>query len=289
MYSGVIFLIAVGAIFFPLFHRIIHAFCYAGNRRLEGNGVEGEKTSLYENRRQTPLKRSEFYFRLLRHMLVAAAVLLVSVVIGIIGYKCIIGLKWLDAFYVTNMVITTEGTIINVNTPLEKLFVSLLSIYAFIIFLVAMGVIFSPLLHRLLHAFWHAGGRGREKNKAEGAGGSSFEDYRQRPINRSTFYKRVVWYFTLLYIILAVSLIPGMFGYRYVLGVSWLDSFYNACMILSNEGPVIKATTAMERLFVSFYSMVTTVIFLVAIGIALSPVLHRLMHTFWYGEQDPDF
>ena len=74
------------------------------------------------------------------------------------------------------------------------------------------------------------------------------------------------------------SLFLGMLGYRGFEGMSWLDAFLNASMILGGMGPVSTLQTAGGKLFASFYALFSGVIFLVVVGIMVAPAGHRLLH-----------
>ena len=89
-------------------------------------------------------------------------------------------------------------------------------------------------------------------------------------------------FFSLL--LLSVSLLLGMWGYRAYAGISWVDAFYNASMILTGMGPGLNIDAlAPERqspvkIFAGLYAIYSGVVFLGASGLILSPILHRFFH-----------
>lgn len=81
--------------------------------------------------------------------------------------------------------------------------------------------------------------------------------------------------------ILLVSWIAGACGYHFIAGVpSWLDSFYNAAMILGGMGPVSEIDRSAGKIFASIYALFSGVVLIGSVGIFLTPVFHRLMHRF---------
>ena len=86
--------------------------------------------------------------------------------------------------------------------------------------------------------------------------------------------------------VLALSLYGGALGYRLTEGMSWLDAFLNAAMILAGMGPVTELATAGGKLFATFYALFSGVVFLVAVGLLLAPALHRILHRFHLEEGD---
>ncbi len=81
---------------------------------------------------------------------------------------------------------------------------------------------------------------------------------------------------------LGVSLGLGVVGYHVTGGLSWLDSLYNASMILGGMGPVDPRPVVpdSEKWFASGYALFSGVIFLVSVAVLLAPVVHRAIHRF---------
>ena len=53
----------------------------------------------------------------------------------------------------------------------------------------------------------------------------------------------------IMMVIVTASLGIGMMGYHFLLGLSWIDSFLNAAMILTGMGPLDEANTNAGKLF----------------------------------------
>lgn len=84
------------------------------------------------------------------------------------------------------------------------------------------------------------------------------------------------------------SLGIGVVGYHVTGGMGWLDSLYNASMILTGMGPADARPVipAAEKLFASAYALFSGVIFLVSVGVLVAPVVHRALHHFHIGLGD---
>jgi hypothetical protein len=108
---------------------------------------------MYESRHQAPLARSKFVRRLLGHVLVACGLLAVSLGIGILGYMLCEGLSWIDAFLNAAMLLGGMGPVDPPHSAAGKLFAGCYALYAGLVFLVTAALLFTPLLHRLLHRF----------------------------------------------------------------------------------------------------------------------------------------
>lgn len=88
--------------------------------------------------------------------------------------------------------------------------------------------------------------------------------------------------------LIAVSLVAGMIGYRLTEGMDWLDAFLNSAMLLGGMGPVTPLVTVSGKLFAGVYALACGLIFVLASGVVLAPVLHRVMHALHVKEDDKD-
>lgn len=82
-------------------------------------------------------------------------------------------------------------------------------------------------------------------------------------------------------VLLGVSLLLGMAGYHWFVGIPhWVDCLYSASMIMGGMGPVgPDPTTDTGKIFASAYAIYSGVMLLASVGLLLSPGLHRLLHT----------
>jgi len=78
--------------------------------------------------------------------------------------------------------------------------------------------------------------------------------------------------------LLIISIGIGIFGYHYIADLNWIDSIYNASMILTGMGPVNEMKTDSAKFFASAYALFSGVIFLSTVAIFFAPFAHRLMH-----------
>lgn len=97
-------------------------------------------------------------------------------------------------------------------------------------------------------------------------------------LTRKDFYYRVIRYTLFTFMVLTLSLGIGFFGYHYIGNLEWIDSLYNASMIITGMGPVDEMKNDMSKLFASFYAIFSGVVFLSTVAIFFSPFGHRLMH-----------
>jgi flagellar biosynthesis protein FliR len=108
---------------------------------------------MYEPHRQPLLTRAQFARRLGSHFAVAFALVLVSLAIGMTGYMYFEHLPWRDAFLNSAMLLGGMGPVDPLKTDGGKIFAGIYALYAGLVFLATAGVVFAPVVHRLLHKF----------------------------------------------------------------------------------------------------------------------------------------
>ena len=100
------------------------------------------------------------------------------------------------------------------------------------------------------------------------------------------FLRRLFGHTTLALSVLFVSLVVGVAGYHLTEGLSLIDSILNASMILGGMGPVDAIKTPGGKVFASFYSLFSGVVFLGVVGIILAPIVHRMLHRLHVSEEN---
>ncbi len=94
------------------------------------------------------------------------------------------------------------------------------------------------------------------------------------------FFSKILKYLTLSALFIFLGLIVGILGYHWTAHLSWLDSLVEASMILSGMGPVNPLSTASAKVFASLYALFSGLIFVIGMGIVLSPLIYSLLGQF---------
>lgn len=110
-----------------------------------------------------------------------------------------------------------------------------------------------------------------------------FEQRHEPTISRLAFLRRLSGSVALAGGVVVVAVAIGVAGYHWIGGLGWVDSFLNACMILTGMGPVDRMESTASKLFASFYALFSGLVFLSTFAIVITPIVHRLMHTFHRG------
>ena len=108
---------------------------------------------MYEHHKQPLASPTEFARRVTRNAVLTAAILLVSLTIGVLGYHFLGRLAWIDALLNASMILGGMGPVDAMQTSGGKLFASAYALYSGVVLLASVGVLAAPILHRFLHHF----------------------------------------------------------------------------------------------------------------------------------------
>lgn len=104
-------------------------------------------------------------------------------------------------------------------------------------------------------------------------------EHKSQPLaHKNIYYQRLATTTGYAIIIILIMLGIGTSGYHWLGRLPWVDSIYNAALILSGMGPVDILPGAAAKLFASVYAIVSGIVFIALIGLFLTPVFHRIMH-----------
>ena len=113
-----------------------------------------------------------------------------------------------------------------------------------------------------------------------------YESRRERPLARAAFVRRMLEHGLAILLVIIGSLAMGMAGYMYFEGLSAVDAFLNAAMLLGGMGPVDAPKTVGGKLFAGLYALYAGLAFLLVAAVMFTPLLHRLLHRFHWTEDE---
>ena len=99
----------------------------------------------------------------------------------------------------------------------------------------------------------------------------------EKPQEETTFVRDFVSYLGLSALCIMLGLLIGVVGYHWTAKLTWLDATVEASMILSGMGPVNPLLTNSAKLFASLYALFSGLVFVLAMGVVLSPLIYSLM------------
>ena len=105
-----------------------------------------------------------------------------------------------------------------------------------------------------------------------------YEHHSQPLLPLRKFIYRLLGHVLVALATIACALGIGILGYHCLEGLSWLDSFLNASMILGGMGPVNELHSSAAKLFAGFYALFSGLIFIGVAGVIMFPIAHRFLH-----------
>jgi len=104
------------------------------------------------------------------------------------------------------------------------------------------------------------------------------------PLSHGQFIRRVVGHLAAAAILVGLSLLGGMLGYRHFEGLGWVDGFLETAMLLGGMGAIHPPQTEGGKIFAGGFALYAGLIFIVTAAIMLAPITHRIMHRLHWDE-----
>jgi hypothetical protein len=114
----------------------------------------------------------------------------------------------------------------------------------------------------------------------------AFERLSEPLATRQVFAGRLVRSIVMGSLIVTAALLAGMAGYHVFEGLSWIDSFVNASMILSGMGVLAAPVSVEGKLFAGLYAIFCGLVLIAATAIMFTPVIHRFLHRMHIDDED---
>ena len=108
---------------------------------------------MFERRHEKLAPLPVFLKRLAASLAMAGVLVAVALSVGVAGYHWLAGLGWTDALLNAAMILGGMGPVDQLRTDAAKLFASGYALFSGLVFIAIMGIVLSPVVHRMLHKF----------------------------------------------------------------------------------------------------------------------------------------
>jgi hypothetical protein len=108
---------------------------------------------MLERKHEKLICAATFAKRVSRYLAFALLLVSIALFIGVAGYHWIAGLKWIDSLLNASMILGGMGPVDTLTTDGAKIFASIYALFSGLMFIAVMGIIFTPIMHRVLHTF----------------------------------------------------------------------------------------------------------------------------------------
>lgn len=109
--------------------------------------------AMLERRGENLVPFSRFVWRMSVTVLIVLGIVGIALGLGVAGYHWICDLSWIDSLLNASMILTGMGPVSPMTTDAAKLFASIYALFSGVVFLTAMGIVLTPIFHRILHHF----------------------------------------------------------------------------------------------------------------------------------------
>ncbi len=106
---------------------------------------------MYEHYQKPLLPKRKFYARFLLSTFLGLLAIAVAEFIGMLGYHLTENMSWIDAFVNAAMILSGMGPLAQLQTTAGKLFAGFYALFSGLSFILIIGLIFTPVVHRFFH------------------------------------------------------------------------------------------------------------------------------------------
>jgi hypothetical protein len=108
---------------------------------------------MFEKKHEKLAPLSTFVRRMVLSVVMAGTLITFALIIGIVGYHCIVGFDWIDSLLEASMILGGMGPINPLHSTGAKVFASGYALFSGLVFIAVMGIVLAPVTHRMLHKF----------------------------------------------------------------------------------------------------------------------------------------
>ena len=108
---------------------------------------------MFESRESPLAPRHVFAWRMFWFFLMAQVLAGMALMIGILGYRYIAQMSWVDSLLNASMILGGMGPMGELKSDAAKIFASAYALFSGLVFISVMGIVLAPAAHRALHLF----------------------------------------------------------------------------------------------------------------------------------------
>lgn len=113
-----------------------------------------------------------------------------------------------------------------------------------------------------------------------------YETKKDALLSPEQFAWRLIWHVLAAFLMIFITLVIGAFGHIYFEGIDFHDAFLNTALIMGGIGTIVMPASVAGKLFFSVYGIFLSLLFAAVVGVALAPVIHRIVHRMHLDDDD---
>jgi len=108
---------------------------------------------MFEKQHERLLSARQFAWRVAAFVGAAFLLIVFALGIGVAGYHWIAGFSPIDSLLNASMILGGMGPVGELHSDAAKFFASMYALFSGLVFISVAGLLFTPLIHRILHLF----------------------------------------------------------------------------------------------------------------------------------------
>lgn len=108
---------------------------------------------MFEKKHQKLIPFGAFAKRMAGSLALASGLLIAVLAAGTAGYHSLGGFDWVDSLLEASMILGGMGPVNPLRTTAVKLFASGYALFSGLVFIAVMGILLTPVAHRVMHKF----------------------------------------------------------------------------------------------------------------------------------------
>src|SRR5699024_5798018 len=108
---------------------------------------------MYEKRTEGVISKKQFYIRICKHLLGIVGLLILSLIIGVLGFMVFEKLSLTESFLHASIMLSGLGLLDKPTTPQGHVFTAIYGLYAGLVFIASLSILVTPIVHRVIHKF----------------------------------------------------------------------------------------------------------------------------------------
>ncbi|MBD2816010.1 hypothetical protein ID850_14850 [Xenorhabdus sp. Flor] len=113
------------------------------------------------------------------------------------------------------------------------------------------------------------------------------EKFTDKLISLDRFLLRFLRFFLHALIIFLIGIIPGVLGFFLIESHAIPDALLNSVSMIGTQSLHIEPNSTLGKYFAAVYGLFLQAIFFIAIGLVVTPFVHRILHS-WHIDEDED-
>ncbi|CDG21683.1 conserved protein of unknown function [Xenorhabdus poinarii G6] len=113
------------------------------------------------------------------------------------------------------------------------------------------------------------------------------EKFTDKLISLDRFILRILRFLLHAFIIFLIGIIPGVLGFFLIESHAIPDAILNSVSMIGTQNLHIEPVSMLGKYFAAIYGLFLQAIFFIAVGMVVTPFVHRILHN-WHIDDDEE-